>query len=191
MSKPLVSFTRMDQTTAADLELIRVAEAEYRQGTAGRLLELFRRCDAVDFAHPVSSMRHGLQTASRALRAGADEEMVVVALLHDVGEAIAPDNHAEVTAGLLRPFISEENYWLLHHHALFQGYYYAHLVGGDRNARDRYRDHPCFARTAAFCEDWDQRSFDPAYEHLPLETFEPMVRRVLGRTPQSRWEATP
>jgi predicted HD phosphohydrolase len=176
-----VSFTRMDQSRAEDWALVMDSERAYHAGLADRVLEIFRRCDGIAFAHPVSSMVHGLQTATRALRDGADDEMITVALLHDVGEVIDADNHGALTAALLGPYVSEENAWLIRHHGLFQGYYYLHLVGGDRNARDRYRGHPCFQRTVDFCEKWDQRSFDPAYGTLPLAAFEPAVRRVLGR----------
>ena len=187
MSGPIVGFTAMDQSTPADWALVRQAEADYRRGTADRMLDLLRRCETIAFAHPISSAQHALQTATRALRDGADEETVTVALLHDVGELIAPDNHAEVTAGLLRPYISEDNYWLVRHHGLFQGYYFLHYVGGDRHARDRFRAHPCYARTVAFCERWDQCSFDPHYDTLPLEAFEPMVRRIFARPPRELW----
>src|SRR5215510_6150389 len=101
MAEELVSFTRMDRSQAHDWEIVAASEADYNRGTADRLLDLFRRCDGISFAHPVSSFRHGLQTATRALRDGADEETVVVALLHDCGEVLSPQNHAEVTAGLL------------------------------------------------------------------------------------------
>src|SRR5262249_38419198 len=144
------------------------SEADYNRGTADRLLDLFRRCDGISFAHPVSSFRHGLQTATRALRDGADEETVVVALLHDCGEGLSPQNHAEVTAGLLRPYVSEDNWWLVRHHAVFQGYYYFHLIGRDRDERNRYRGHRAFQKTIDFCERWDQCSFDPDYDTLPL-----------------------
>lgn len=180
----LVSFTRMRDSRPEDWALVLRSEADYRSGMADRMLALLRSCDAVSFAHPVSSFQHGLQTASRALREGADDETVAVALLHDAGEAINPDNHAEVTAALLRPWISEDNYWLVRHHAVFQGYYYYHHLGGDRDARERYRGHPAFERTAEFCERWDQCSFDPGYHSLPLSDFEPLVRALFAQEPR-------
>ncbi|MDH3970240.1 MAG: HD domain-containing protein, partial [Rhodospirillales bacterium] len=134
--------------------------------------------------YKIDRYRHSLQTATRALRDGADEETVVVALLHDIGDPIAPENHSEVAAAILRPFISEDNYWLLKHHGVFQGYYYFDKIGRDRDARERFRGHPCYEKTVMFCERWDQTSFNPDYDTLPLETFEPMVRRIFAREPR-------
>jgi predicted HD phosphohydrolase len=180
----IARFTSMKDSRPEDWILVLRAEANYRAGMADRMLDLLSRCDTVSFAHQVTSFQHGLQTASRARRDGADDETVVVALLHDLGEVINPDNHAEVTAALLRPWISEENYWLVRHHAIFQGSYYYHHLGGDRDARERYRGHPAFDRTADFCERWDQCSFDPGYDSLPLSDFEPLVRRLFAREPR-------
>jgi predicted HD phosphohydrolase len=108
----------------------------------------------------------------------------VVALLHDIGDPIAPDNHSEVAAAILRPYVSDDNTWLLKHHGVFQGYYYFDKIGQDRDARERFRSHPCCEKTVMFCERWDQTSFDPDYDTLPLETFEPMVRRIFARKPR-------
>jgi len=106
---------------------------------------------------------------------------VVAALLHDIDDLLAPHSHGELAALLLRPFVSERTYWIVKHHGLFQYYYYGHHVGGDRNARDKYRDHPWYQDAVDFCHKWDQCAFDPEYESLPLEFFEPMVKRVFGR----------
>lgn len=131
--------------------------------------------------YPVDRYVHSLQTATRALRAGHDEEYVFVALFHDVGDVVAPTNHPEASAAMLRPYISDENYWLVRHHGAFQGHYYYHFIGRDRHLRERYRGHPCFERTALFCEKYDQESFDRDYDTLPLAAFLPIVRRVLAR----------
>ena len=137
--------------------------------------------------YQVDRYTHSLQSATRAESDGADEETVVCALLHDLGDVIAPDNHSEVIASILRPYISEKNHWVLKHHGLFQGYYYFHHMGGDRNARERYKDHPFYQDCVDFCEKWDQTSFDPDYPTLPLEYFKPMVRKVLT-APKYTWE---
>ena len=126
-----------------------------------------------------------MQSATRAYHDGAEEEMVVAALLHDVGDLLAPENHSEMAAAMLRPYVSERTYWIVRHHGLFQSYYFAHFRGGDRNARDRFKDHPWYQDAVDFCHRWDQPSFDPAYESLDLEFFEPMVRRVFARVPFS------
>ena len=126
-------------------------------------------------------MTHSLQTATRAYRDGKDNEYVVCALIHDIGDNLAPANHAEFAATILEPFVSEENYWIVKHHGVFQNYYYAHHIGKDRNARDRYKDSPYYQATVDFCEKWDQASFDPNYESYPLEYFEPMVKRIFAK----------
>jgi predicted HD phosphohydrolase len=171
-------FRRMDEGTDADYAVLaRVHEQNVRHlpdllmGMLGDL--------RADSAYPVDRLTHSLQTATRALRAGADDETVVVALFHDVGESLGPMNHGEVAAAVLHPFISEQNHWLLAHHGLFQTYFYGEHLGLDPNARDAYRDSPFFDATAAFCAEWDEVSFDPEYPTEPLSTFEPIVRRVL------------
>ncbi len=181
-----VSFTRMDQGTAEDYAFVDRLIAAHKEATlADNILGLLRQMQGPTLGYKIDRYQHSLQTATRALRDGADEETVVVALLHDIGDVIAPDNHSDLAAAVLRPYVSEENHWLVKYHGLFQGYYYFHYQGQDRNARDRYRDHPCYQMTVDFCERWDQTSFDPDYDTLPLETFEPMVRRIFAREPHA------
>jgi predicted HD phosphohydrolase len=109
--------------------------------------------------------------------------MIVAALLHDIGDGLAPVNHSQLAAAVLRPYVSDETWWVVEHHGLFQGYYYFHHLGIDRNMRDQFRDHPHYEMTVRFCQEWDQPAFDPAYPSEPLETFEPMVRKVFGIDP--------
>ena len=123
---------------------------------------------------------HSLQSATRAERDGADEETIVCALLHDIGDVLSPDNHSQVVAAILQPFIRERNYWVLKHHGLFQGYYYFHHINKDRNIREKFKDHQFYQACVDFCFKWDQCSFDPNYDNLPLEHFEPMVRRIMS-----------
>ena len=178
-----VGFTRMDEGTYEDYQLL---ERKYRvhvDNLADEVLGMLKRLDGDPLGYKITRYQHSLQTATRALRDGADEETVVVALLHDIGDILAPENHADIAAGILKPYVSKDNHWLVQHHAIFQGYYFWHHIGGDRNAREAYRGHPMFERTALFCERWDQTSFDPAYDTLPLEAFEPMVRRIFARPP--------
>jgi predicted HD phosphohydrolase len=134
-----------------------------------------------DDAYPVDRRTHSLQAATRALRDGRDEEYIVVTLLHDIGETLGPLNHGEVIAAILKPFISEANHWMLEHHPLFQTYFYGGQVGIDPNGRDAYRASPYFERTAEFCALYDEVSFDPDYPSEPVETFVPMVQRVLAK----------
>lgn len=178
-----VGFTRMDQGTPADFALALAAEEAEKPGLPDRVLQLLRDLDRPDTCYRVTRYEHSLQTATRALRDGADEELVVCALLHDVGDLIAPDNHGALAAAILEPYVSERYAWIVRHHGLFQGYYYLHHWGGDRDARERLRSHRWFEEAAAFCERWDQVSFDPEYASEPLESFEPLVRRVFLREP--------
>jgi predicted HD phosphohydrolase len=127
----------------------------------------------------VDRLDHSLQTATRAHRAGRDEEYVVCALLHDIGDILLPASHAELGAAILKPYISERNHWMLEHHAIFQGYYFFHHIGLDRDMREQFRGHPDFEYTAQFCHLYDQNSFDPAYDTMPLDAFVPMMRRVM------------
>ena len=182
-----VSFTRMADGTAEEYAFLTSLYEKCRRGVSDRLLELLKAMKGDKLGYQVDRYTHSLQSATRAESDGADEETVVCALLHDLGDVIAPDNHSEVIASILRPYISEKNYWVLKHHGLFQGYYYFHHIGGDRNARERYKDHPFYQDCVDFCEKWDQTSFDPDYPTQSLEYFEPMVRKVLT-APKHTWE---
>lgn len=130
--------------------------------------------------YAVDRLTHSLQTASRAQRDGRDDEYVVCALLHDIGDTLACTNHAQLAATILEPFVSEKNHWIVEHHGVFQGYYFFHYLGLDRNMRDRFRDHPHWKDCAEFCEKYDQNSFDPSYDTLPLEDFAPLVEKVFA-----------
>ena len=184
-AKETVSFTSMAEGTREDYELLEQLEAEFANGTANRVLATLRDLAGSFTGYKVDRLEHSLQCASRAYRDGADEELVVAALLHDIGDLLSPFNHSELAAAVLRPYVSERTYWIVLHHGLFQSYYYAHHTGGDRQARDAYRDHPWYQDTVEFCHRWDQPSFDPDYQSLPLEFFEPMVQRIFGRPPFS------
>lgn len=178
-----VSFTRMDQGSAEDFALLAELEERERPGIAGHVLSLLEGLAGADSGYRIDRKTHSLQTATRALRDGADDEMVVCALLHDVGDLHAPDNHDEFAASLLAPYVSERSAWIVRHHGIFQGYYYFHHQGRDRHERERFRDHPWFEACAEFCERWDQVSFDPDYDSLPLEEFRPRVLELFGRKP--------
>ena len=167
-----------------DYELLSKFEKEYAQKLPDRILEaLLNLGDSMD-GYQVSRLEHSLQSATRAERDGADEEMIVATLLHDIGDSLAPFNHSQLVASVLRPYVSEKVYWIMLHHGLFQEYYYAHHIGRDRNARDQFKDHQYYQEAVDFCERWDQKSFDPEYESFPLEHFEPMVRNVFSKEPK-------
>jgi predicted HD phosphohydrolase len=138
---------------------------------------------------PVDRLEHCLQTATRACQAGRDEEYVVCALLHDIGDTLGPHNHANVAAAIVQPFVTEENYWIVEHHAIFQGYYFFHFLGLDRNMREQFRGHPHFEKTEEFCRVFDQVAFDPNFKSMPLADFEPMLQRVFCEPRQSIYVA--
>ena len=180
-----VSFTSMASGTREDYELLEQLEAEFAAGTAERVLDQLRGLAGSLAGYQVDRLEHSLQTATRAHLDDADEEMVVAALLHDIGDLLSPHNHSELAAAVLRPYVSEKTWWIVRQHGLFQSYYYAHHHGGDRNARDRYIDHPWYQDAVDFCHRWDQPSFDPAFQSLPMAFFEPLVHRIFARQPFS------
>ena len=179
----IVSFRRMQDGTREDYLLLDESEREYAVGLGGRVLENLRKLDHSLAGYPVSRLRHCLQVATRAMKDGADEEMIVAALIHDIGDELAPYNHAEVAAAILRPYVRPEVTWIVAQHGLFQNYYYVHHFGGDRNARERWRHHPWYEACVHFCAAWDQCSFDPDYPTEDLATFEPMLGRIFARPP--------
>ena len=181
--KNKVAFTAMEHGTQSDYELVFEHDAANAAELPDRLLEWLSGMDGPS-PYRISRLDHCLQTATRAERDGADEETIVCALLHDIGDVLAPANHSQVAAALLAPYVSEKNRWIVAHHGLFQGYYWFHFAGHDRHARDRYRSHEHFDACVDFCANWDQVSFDPDYDTAPLEHFEPMVRALFAREPR-------
>jgi predicted HD phosphohydrolase len=180
-SHRVVSFRRMQDGTREDYELLDRAELEYVRSLPEHVLAALRKLDHSLPGYPVSRLEHSLQAATRALKDGADDELIVAALIHDVGDELAPYNHSEIAAGIIRPYVRPQVTWIVEQHGLFQTYYYAHHSGRDRNARDKFRDHPWYRSCADFCADWDQCSFDPTYPSEPLSTFESRLREIFTR----------
>lgn len=177
-----VAFTAMKDGTKEDYELLQKLEQPYLALTASRIMdELERQGKATLEGYKLTRLDHALQSASRAERDGADIDWVVGALLHDIGDGLAPQNHDRFSAEVIKPFVREEVSWVVAHHGIFQMLYYAHHYGWDKNARDEYKDHPGFQACSDFCERWDQSSFDPHYNSESLSHFEPMVEAVFSR----------
>ena len=177
-----VSFTQMKDGTKEEYELLNERAVDDAKQTADRLLEALVELDSEMAGYQITRMGHSVQSATRAWRDGADIDWVVSALLHDIGDIFAPYNHDEYAASILRPFVREQCAWVVQTHGDFQMLYYGHhLDGYDQHKRERHRGHPCFDDNAEFCERWDQASFDPDYDDLPLEFFAPMVREVFSR----------
>ena len=178
-----VKFTAMKDGDKADYDLLHPLEVDYAAGTAQRLLSALVDLDKSLSGYQVTRLGHSLQSATRAERDGADIDWIVAALLHDIGDIYAPYNHDEYAATILRPFVREQCSWCVQTHGDFQMLYFGHHVGGDQHKRDQYAGHIYFDDCAAFCERWDQSSFDPDYDTLPLDHFAPMVHDVFARTP--------
>ena len=177
----VVKFAQMKDGDKEDYEFLNEHEIEYTKGTADRLLDALVNLDESMSGYQITRLGHSLQSATRAWRDGADEDWVVSALLHDIGDIYAPYNHDEYAATILKPFVREQCTWTVEVHGEFQKLYYLHHLGGDRNARDKFKDHPYFDDCAEFCERWDQASFDPDYQTLDIEFFRPMVREIFAR----------
>ena len=180
-----VSFTEMKNGTKEDYLFLEKLEKNYVNKTADRVLKYMSGLTKTLEGYPISRLEHSLQSATKALKAGEDEEMIVAALLHDIGDELAPLNHSEYAAAILKPYVSEKTHWIVERHGEFQTYYYAHHLGGDRNKREKYKDHKYYQATIDFCEKYDQSCFDPNYKSLPLEHFAPMVRTIFSRKPYS------
>jgi predicted HD phosphohydrolase len=179
-SAPRAGFTSMEASTTEDWQILGAEFLAFSQGLPDRILAHLRLLDGDYGGFQVDRLTHSLQTATLAHRDGRDEEYVVCALLHDIGDTLGSFNHADIAAAILKPFVSEENLWMLEKHGIFQGYFFFHHLGMDRNMREQFRGHPHFDRTAEFCAKYDGPAFDPRGETLPLSFFEPMVRRLCG-----------
>ena len=175
-----VSFTTMADGTKEDYELLDQYFDTHLTTMADRLLEALNALQSSLAGYQVTRYEHSLQSATRAFQDDRDEEYVVTALLHDIGDELAPLTHGEMMGAILRPYVRPELVWIAKHHGVFQTYYYAHHSGGDRNMRNRFKDNPWFDACAEFCEKYDQNCFDPAFESLPVEFFAPIVRRVIS-----------
>ncbi len=176
-----VSFTSMDTSTAEQWARIGQETSRNQGRVAERVLDLLASLASITDGFAVDQLQHSLQTATRAERAGADDEMVVASLCHDVGKAVSVPNHPRIAAEILRPYVREELYQVILAHQDFQGRHYYHHFGGDPNAREPYRGESWFELAERFADEWDQTSFDPDYPTEPLEHFEPLVRQVFSK----------
>jgi predicted HD phosphohydrolase len=173
---PRTSFTTFEESTREDWAVIMQHVQTTQSFVADNVIAQMRQLRHDHGGFPVDRLEHSLQTATRAERAGRDDEYVLCALLHDIGDNLAPYNHPSIAAGILKPFVSEANHWMVLHHGIFQGYYFWHHIGGDRDARDEFRGSPYYDLTEEFCALYDQTAFDASYVSEPLEHFEPLIR---------------
>ncbi len=182
------SFTRMEASTAQDWQAIGAEARVAARSLPDRVLAHLKLLEGDCGGFAIDRYQHSLQTATHALKAGRDEEYVVCALLHDIGDTLGSHNHFDIAAAILKPFVSDANLWMVQHHGIFQGYYFFHHIGLDRNLRDQFRGHEHFSRTEEFCALYDNPAFDPEAETLPISEFEPMVRRVFGQVKHSLYK---
>ncbi|MFM9865772.1 MAG: HD domain-containing protein [Micropepsaceae bacterium] len=178
-------YHAMIDSTAEDWGIIVKAAAPFQKDLPNRIVAHLNLLKGDCGGYAVDRLEHSLQTATRAHQAGLDEEYVVCALVHDIGDTLGPANHADIAAAIVKPFVSEQNHWIVERHAMFQGYYFFHHLGLDRNMRDQFRGHPHFEPCAQFCHLYDQNSFDPAFKSMPLDAFVPMINRVFERPKNS------
>ncbi len=171
-------FSDMADSTAEDWSAIMTEQIPFARNGGARIIEHLKLLDGDYGGFPVDRLTHCLQTATRAHRDGRSEDYVVMALVHDVGDTLGAYNHPDIAAAILQPFVSEELHWIVKHHGIFQGVNFFHHIGLDRNLREQFQDHPHFAATAEFIEQYDCPAFDTKYDTLPLEFFEPMVLRL-------------
>ncbi|MEM9038976.1 MAG: HD domain-containing protein [Actinomycetota bacterium] len=176
---PRASFTSFEESTAEDWAII-APQLSVTQGfVADRVIGLLRDLEFDHGGFPVNRLEHSLQTATRAEKAGEDDEYVFCALVHDIGDTLSPFNHPDIAAGIVKPFVSEANYFMVKNHGIFQGYYFWHHLGMDRDTREQFRDNEHFEYTEHFCAAYDQTAFDADYVSNPLEHYEPLIRDIL------------
>ena len=182
------AFTRMDESTESDWSLIVPEFKKLAVALPDRVLTHLQLLNGDHGGFPVDRLSHSLQTATRALKDDRDEEYVICALLHDIGDTLGTFNHPDIAAAILKPFVSAANLWMIQHHGIFQGYNFFHHIGLNRDQRDRFKGHPHYDQTAEFVELYDNPAFDPAGEVLPLTTFEPILRRLMAAPRNSMYK---
>jgi predicted HD phosphohydrolase len=180
-----VNFIQMKDGTKEDYLLLSKHEKKFIENTADRIIKFMSGLTKTLEGYKINRLEHSLQSATRALNDKANDEMIVAALLHDIGDELSPLNHSEYAAAVLKPYVSEKTHWIVEKHGEFQMYYYAHHIGGNRNQREKYKEHKYYKDTVDFCENWDQKSFDPNYKSLSLKDFEPYVKKIFSRNPYS------
>jgi predicted HD phosphohydrolase len=180
MAGMATTFTRMDESTPEQWAVIGKETFEHQGRVADRTLAMLRSLEEITDGFAVDQLVHSLQTATRAERDGADEEVVFASLLHDIGKAVSVPNHPEIAAAIVKPYVRPEVYEMIRAHQDFQGRHYYHHFGGDPDARAKYEGAEWFDLAARFADDYDQTAFDPDYDTLPLEHFEPLVRKMMA-----------
>jgi predicted HD phosphohydrolase len=178
---PIATFSTIENSTAEDWALIAADFMKYAKQLPTRIIAHLKLLDGDFGGFPVDRLHHSLLTATLAMKDKRDDEYIACALLHDIGDTLGSFNHPDIAAAILKPFVSEENHWMVEKHGIFQGYYFFHHIGMDRNMREHFRGHPHFLRTAEFCEKYDGPAFDAKAECFPLEAFESVLSPVFEK----------
>jgi len=176
MDMKKIKFTQMKDGTKEDYLLLEKHEKKFIEEAPSRIIKYMSSLTSTLEGYQVSRLEHSLQSATRALQDKAEDEIIVATLLHDIGDELAFHNHAEFAAAVLKPYVNEKTHWIVEKHGIFQLYYYAHHLGGHKYYKD----------TIDFCENWDQKSFDPNFKSLTLKDFEPYVKKIFSRTPYTQ-----
>ena len=185
MLEQRAKFTSMDTGTQEDWSIIATHQIEFNKGAVDRIFDHMKLLEGDAGGFIVDRLQHSVQTATRAFKDGRDDEYVVCALLHDIGDMLCSTNHPDLAAAVVKPYVDESLHWMVEKHGIFQGYYFFDYLGLDKDMREQFRGHPHFELTAEFCEKYDQTAFDPAYESMTLEEFRPMMERVFARPKQT------
>ena len=187
-----VEWTEMRHGTKVDYERLDTAFTAHARGAlVGNLTNILGMLAGPTLGYQIDRYQHSLQSATRALRNDESVDLIVGALLHDIGDAFAPENHSEAAGAMLAPYLDERTTWIIKHHGIFQGYYWFHHMGGDRDARERYVTSPHYDACVQFCAEYDQNCFDPNYDTLPIEAFDEHLAEVFSRTSQVPGVASP
>ena len=184
-NKQRATFTQMENGNSDDWSIIMNNAMQHAMTLPERVLSHLKLLENDFGGFAIDRLQHSLQTATRAAEDGRDDEYVVCALLHDIGDTLGPLNHAEIAATILQPYVSEKNHWMVQQHGVFQGYYFFHFVGLDRDMRDQFTGHEYFDYTEEFCRKYDQNSFDESYSSMPLVEFEQVLHDVLTKPKNS------
>ena len=183
------SFSCMQHSTQQDWQIIGGEFIQFAKALPERVIRHLQLLEGDYGGFPVDRYTHSLQTATRALQDGRDEEYVVCALLHDIGDTLGTFNHPDIAAAILKPFVTEANHWMVQHHGIFQGHYFFHHIGMDRDMREQFRSSPFFERTAEFCALYDNPAFDAKAVTLPISEFAPMLQKVFAQPRNSIYKA--
>jgi predicted HD phosphohydrolase len=186
--RPRATFSAMTKATEEDWRRIATAMADSYAGLPNRVIDHLRLLDGDFGGFQVDRLTHSLQTATRAYRADRDDDYVACALLHDIGDTLGSLNHADIAAAVVKPFVGDDYHWMVEQHGVFQGYYFFHYLGLDRDMRDQFAGHPAYDLCAEFCADFDQPSFDPAYPTMALDEFAPLLRDFFRRPKRSIYQ---